>query len=267
MLRYIVEEGIVVARGGRWVRADDGSPGSGIPEGLRDVIGKRLSRLSDATNQVLGVAAVIGREFRLDVLQRVAGLTDEAMDLALAQAQERAIVEQRSTMGALVFRFTHAFFRQTLYEEIFASRRLRLHQQVARALEGVYGRRVNDHASELAEHFAQSTDPADLGKALHYSELAAQRSMQVFAYSEAARQLDQALKVQEVLDPDDAVKRCDLLLALAEALLPTEEPGRVARMVAPEAFSLAEKIVDDAASRPSRGTGPGSLSTSAGRET
>ena len=40
-------------------------------------------------------------------------------------------------------------------------RRLWLHQQVARALEGVYGRRVEDHAAELAEHFAQSTDPAE----------------------------------------------------------------------------------------------------------
>src|SRR4030095_6981225 len=107
----------------------------------RDVIGKRLSRLSEQTNQVLSVAAVIGREFRLDVLQWVAGLSDEAMESALEQAQERAIVEQRSTMGVLIFRFTHAFFRQTLYEETFASRRLRLHQQVARALEGVYVRR------------------------------------------------------------------------------------------------------------------------------
>src|SRR5207249_1491011 len=73
---------------------------------------------------------------------------------------------------------------------------------------------------------------------------AARRSMQVFAYSEAARQLDGALKLQEVLDPDDAVKRCDLLIAMSEALLPTEEPGRVVEGLAPEAFELAEKEGD-----------------------
>ncbi len=244
MLRYLVEEGLVAEQQGALRRVGDESLAGRIPEGLRDVIGKRLSRLAEKTNQVLSMAAVIGREFRLDVLQSVAALTDEEMDTALEQAQERAIVEQRSTVGALVFRFTHAFFRQTLYEEIFASRRLRLHQQVARALEQVYGRRVEDHAAELAEHFAQSTDPADLAKALHYSELAAQRAVQVFAYGEAARQLDSALKLQEVLDPDDASKRCDLLLALAEALLPTEEPGRVATAIAPEAFELAEQVGD-----------------------
>jgi len=246
MLRYLVEEGLVAEHQGALRRVGDESLAGRIPEGLRDVIGKRLSRLSEKTNQVLGVASVIGREFRLDVLQSVAGLTDDEMDTALEQAQERAIVEQRSSVGILLFRFTHAFFRQTLYEEIFASRRLRLHQQVARALERVYGRRVEDHAAELAEHFAQSTDPADLEKALYYSELAARRSLQVFAYGDAVRQLDGALKLQEVLDPDNAVKRCDLLLAMAEALLPTEEPGRVTEVVAPEAFDLAERAGDDA---------------------
>src|SRR5207253_7214043 len=117
--------------------------------------------------------------------------TEDEVDAALKEAMERAVLEQRPAVGFLAFRFTHAFFRQTLYEEIFASRRLRLHQQVARALEGVYGRRLEEHASELAEHYAQSTDPADLGKALAYSELAAQRASGVFAYGEAVRHLEQ----------------------------------------------------------------------------
>jgi len=268
MLRHLVEEGLVAEREGALRRVGDESLAGRIPEGLRDVIGKRLSRLDEKTNQVLSIAAVIGREFRLDVLQTVLaaspvilreqgpgagsgsgpknleGGLEEEIDRALEQAQDRAIVETRSALGALGFRFTHAFFRQTLYEEMFASRRLRLHQQVARALEEVYDRRVEEHASELAEHFAQSTDPADLRRALHYSEVAARRAMAVFAYGEAARHLDSALKLQEVLDPDDAAKRCDLLIALAEALLPTEEPGRVAQTVAPEAFALAESMGD-----------------------
>ena len=55
---------------------------------------------------------------------------------------------------------------EDLYEELFASRRLRLHQQVAPGLEVIYARRLEEHASELAEHFAQSTDAADLQKAI-----------------------------------------------------------------------------------------------------
>jgi len=245
MLRYLVEEGLVSEQGGSLRRVGDDSLAGRIPEGLRDVIGKRLSRLADRTNQVLAIASVIGREFRLDVLQAVANLPQEEVEGALEEAGNVAVVEQRTGVGGqLSFRFTHAFFRQTLYEELFAARRIRLHQQVARALEAVYGRRVDEHASELAEHYSNSSDPADLGKAVAYGEVAAVRAMSVFAYGEAARHLEQALKAQDVLDPDDKQKRCDLLLALGEALLPSEEPGRVIARTAEEAFALGEALDD-----------------------
>ncbi len=174
----------------------------------------------------------------------MAGLPEQELEAALGEASERALIEARSAVGTLGFRFTHAFFRQTLYEELFASRRLRLHQQVAGALEKLYGSQVEDHAAELAEHFAQSTDPADLQKALHYSELAAQRAMTVYAYGEASRHLEQALKVQEVLDPDDRTRRCDLLLALGQAMLPAGDTLQVSDTVAKEALGLAEATGD-----------------------
>jgi tetratricopeptide (TPR) repeat protein len=246
VLRYLVEEGLLKREDGRWRRANEDTPLElGIPEGLRDVIGKRLSRLSADTNTVLATAAVMGREFRLDVLERVAGMDDEALEAALAEARSVAVVEERSAPGGTVsYRFTHAFFRQTLYEETIAPRRIRLHQQVARALEAVYGRRLEEHAAELAEHYAYSSDPADLAKAVAYGELAAQRAMSVYAYGEAERHLEQALKVQEVLDPDDKAKRCDLLLALGQTMLPGEDPARVADIAAEPAFALAESLHD-----------------------
>jgi tetratricopeptide (TPR) repeat protein len=244
VLRYLVEEGIVVREGGQYVAPE--GPGVGIPEGLRDVVGKRLSRLSEKTNQILSIAAVIGREFRLDVLVQVAGLAEEDLVSALEEATGRAIVEQQAGFGfQLTFRFTHAFFRQTLYEELFAARRIRIHQQVARALETTYGQRVQEHASELAEHFANSSDPADLEKSVQYSQMAAQRAMAVFAYAEAVRHYEQALKAQDVLDPDDREKRCDLLLALGETLKPTDMYERLKEQVAPEAFDLGLALGDN----------------------
>src|SRR5439155_24006890 len=128
VLRYLVEEGLIVRKDGRWEgrwrETGDAPPEMSIPEGLRDVIGKRLSYLAERTNQLLAIAAVMGREFRLDNLQKVAGVPEEEIDLCLQEAVERAILEERPGLGVLTFRFTHALFRQTLYEEIFASRRL-----------------------------------------------------------------------------------------------------------------------------------------------
>ena len=90
VLRYLVEEGLVSREEGRW-RATGQTPlDMNIPEGLRDVIGKRLSRLSEGCNRVLSVAAVIGREFRVDVLQGVAGVAEDDLFAALEEAQGAA---------------------------------------------------------------------------------------------------------------------------------------------------------------------------------
>ena len=245
VLRYLVEQG-------HFARGHDGTarqtpPEMSLPEGLRDVIGKRLAGLSDQCNTVLSVAAVIGREFSLHVLQGVAGLTEEDLYAALEEASDVGIVEERSSVAAAVtFRFAHAFFRQTLYDETFAPRRIRVHQQVGQALEEVYSARLEDHAAEMAEHFAHSSDEAGLSKALQYGEMAAERAMSVYAYGEAVRLLEQAVQVQEVLDPDAKDKRCDLLLALARSLGPAGDPLRVMEHVAPEAFTLAEALNDEA---------------------
>jgi len=243
VVRYLVEEGLISREEGQWrVTTLEMS----IPEGLRDVVGKRLSFLSTECNQLLSIAAVIGREFRLDVLQRVAEVPEDKLLSALEEAKNAAVLEERSAVGVgATFRFTHAFFRQILYEEIFTPRRIRIHQQVGRALEQVYARRREEHAAELAEHFAQSTEHEDLVKALEYSEMAARRALAVYAYGENVRLLEQALKVQEVLDPEDKTQRCDLLRALGNALVLADEPRRALDAEIPRAFSLAEEIGDN----------------------
>jgi tetratricopeptide (TPR) repeat protein len=242
VVRYLVEEGLISREEGHWKAT---TLEMSIPEGLRDVVGKRLSGLSQECNRILNIASVIGREFRLAVLQKVADVSDDELFAALEEAKGTAVVEERSMVGAAVtYRFTHAFFRQTLYEEIIAPRRIRLHQQVGKALEEVYEKRLEEHATELAEHFSYSSDPADLSKAVSYGEMAAQRALAVYAYSEAVRLLEQALKVQEVLDPEDKDKRCDLLLNLCDALLEVPDTRRILNKEAPEAFSIATTIDD-----------------------
>jgi len=214
-----------------------------VPEGLRDVIGKRLSGLSGPTNRLLGTAAVIGRDFRLDVVGQLATMMDDDLYIALEEAVAGGVLEDSSVGATASYRFKHALFRQALYEELIAPRRIRLHQQVARALEQVHARHTQEHAAELAEHFAFCSEPEDLAKAVSYGQAAARHAMDVFAYGEAARLLKRALQVQDVLDPED-IRRCDLLLQLGEAMLPMEQPGQVARIVAGEAFNRATNSAD-----------------------
>ena len=165
LLRFLLSEHLVEQRDGALRRVGAESLAGHMPEGLRDVVGKRLSRLSAATNQVLSVASVIGREFQLDVLRRVHAGAEEELESALEDAMSAALVEEHLVIGATItYRFSHAFFQQTLYDEIMPPRRIRLHQQVARVLEEVHARRLEEHATELAEHYAFSSDTWTWGR-------------------------------------------------------------------------------------------------------
>ena len=201
--------------------------------------------MSSAANEVLTVASVIGREFQLEVLRRVYARPEEELESALEEGVSGGLVEERSVIGATVtYRFSHAFFQQTLSDEILAPRRIRLHQHIARVSEDVYARRLDEHAAELAEHYAFSSETNDLARAVHYGELAAKRATEVFAYKEAVRLLERALANQDLTDSDDQAKRCDLLLGLGEVLSPAGEYERVIAHVAPDAFTLAEALGD-----------------------
>jgi hypothetical protein len=244
VVRYIVEEGLIARKGGRWRPTGDTPLEMSIPEGLRDVIGKRLSLLSRECNQLLSIASVIGREFALGTLKALPGTDEDVFADALKEAVRLSVLEERSQRGMVRYRFTHAFFRQTLYEEIVAPHRLKLHRQVARSLETLYTKRLEEHAAELAEHFSHSTDPADLKKAVQYGEMAAKKATDVYAYGDAVRLLEQAFKVQEVLDPDDKARYCDLLLALGWARHYNLEYRHILDDEAPAALALAEGMGD-----------------------
>ena len=96
-----------------------------MPEGVRDVVGRRLGRRSAQANQVLSVAAVFGRDFDVELLAALCdGPEDNLLD-ALDEAVRAGLVQET---GADRYRFAHVLVRTTLSEELSATRRRRLHQ-------------------------------------------------------------------------------------------------------------------------------------------
>jgi serine/threonine protein kinase/class 3 adenylate cyclase len=241
VIRYAAESGLIKREGDQWVATTE-SLITQIPEGLKDVIGRRLSGLSDACNRVLSVASVIGRDFAVDVLQQVGGITEEELMLALEEAMRVSLIEEVKGGREARFRFTHAFFRQTLYEEMIAPRRLRMHNEVAKALEQHYSTRVEEHAVELAEHYAHSSSEDDLRLAVAYGEIAAARAASVYAFGEAARLLEQAVQVQEIVEPTDAETLYRLMITLSACLLAAGDAERVINETTKRGLELAEKL-------------------------
>src|SRR5262249_37216789 len=130
VLAHLVESGALRRDGGRWAAAEPGQ--LELPEGVRDVVGRRLSALGDDTNTALAIAAVIGRTFDLRVLEAIADV--DVLD-ALDEAAAAGLVRDSGRTGT--FQFAHALVRETLLAELSTTRRSRLHERVATALDSL----------------------------------------------------------------------------------------------------------------------------------
>ncbi|MBD0349508.1 MAG: AAA family ATPase, partial [Thermoleophilia bacterium] len=204
----------LLAAEGRLTDADAGVSSSlGIPQGIRDVIERRLRRLSEQCKRVLTLASVLGREFGLDALEHVADVREHELLEALDEAvTARILTSVPGAPGRL--RFAHALIRETLYERMTELRRVHLHRQVGTTLEAAYAADAEPHLAELAHHFWSGQD---FGKALDYSRRAGDRALGLLAYEEAERLYLNALDAFEIASPGDHALHCALLVALGEA--------------------------------------------------
>src|SRR4029453_17358736 len=188
-----------------------------IPEGVRDVIGKRLNRLSPPCNQMLTIAAVVGREFGLEELVRlVDGVSEERVLEMLEEAVAAHVIEEvAQAMGR--YQFTHALIQATLYDEMTTVRRVRLHRRVGEVLEEVYSTNCEPYVAQLAHHFCAAAQRGNVDKAITYATRAGARALTLLAYDEAVHHYERALRLLEDEASRDEAQRCKLLLVLGEA--------------------------------------------------
>ena len=229
--RFLLQEG-VLDEAAAAARAGLGPVLRRIPEGVKEVIGTRLNRLSPACNAVLANAAAIGRSFSAEVLARIDGGAEEALSAALEEALAAAVIESAVEPGC--FQFSHALVRETLYDEIPPLRRTRLHLRIGAALETLQGRDPMSSLAALAHHYCAALPGGDPRKAADYAQRAAERADQLFAYEEAARYCRlalQALDAKGVDVDDDPARRCRLLIVLGQALVKTGENLQAAEVL------------------------------------
>jgi DNA-binding CsgD family transcriptional regulator len=199
----------------------DAAPGgarvltAGLPEGVRAVVAARLSRLSEGCQRVLEVAAVLGRDFELRVLQPACGLEAERLLLLLEEAEAARVVEAMAG-GLGRWRFAHTLVREVLYESLPAARRVRLHGLVGRALEATYGVDSGPRLAELAHHFLEAAPGGEemAARAVHAATMAGRRTLDLLAWEDAAALFERALAALDLAEQPDQQQRCELLLVL-----------------------------------------------------
>ncbi|MEA2196018.1 MAG: hypothetical protein QOJ25_69, partial [Solirubrobacteraceae bacterium] len=192
----------------------------GIPDGVREVVSRRLMRLSEDATRVLTVAAVVGPTVTLPLLERIpdAGATPDALLDALDEGVRARVLVESERLGGR-YAFAHALVRQAVYADLTAARRGRLHRQIGEALEVLYGGDLEQHLHELAHHFAQAA-AGEEDKAIGYLIRAGDQAQVKLAYEQALTHYRQALELLETFhDGAHVRRRVEVTISLGEAQL------------------------------------------------
>ncbi len=195
----------------------------GVPDSVRDLLLRRVRGLGDDCRKALAVAAVAGREFELYVLEgvlehpreRLIDLVEEALDADV-------LVEPAQSAGRLSF--SHALFRETIYEQLSATRKAAIHGRIAAAIEAAPAERPDERAGTLAHHYRAA---GELRKAFDYHRRAATAAERVYAQETALENLDGAIVAGEMLGmtaAEEAIR--DLYSARAWTLHLLGEPEK-----------------------------------------
>jgi DNA-binding CsgD family transcriptional regulator/transcriptional regulator with XRE-family HTH domain/predicted Ser/Thr protein kinase len=214
VFRHLREEAKLLQRDGRWT-TDRSIRELGIPEGVRQVVGRRVACLSEPASALLRLAAGFSAGFGFDVLQRLSELPETVLLSCIDEALQAGLI---CVCGQVPprYEFAHAIVRHTLYDGQNPDRQTRLHRQIALALEQRHvGEDVEDVA-ELAAQYHASAALKGAGKGIVYALRAAEQARAAYAHERAAGFLRMA---RDLAAESPAAEQADILykLAVAEA--------------------------------------------------
>lgn len=198
---------------------EGGWPGVSRPmlaSGLGAAIRAHLAPLSEHTRKLLIVAAVAGREFEAELLQRATNLSAKDLFEKLSEAEGYSLLAELPDAPGR-YRFVHTLVRDALYDSVMGIERANLHNRIGEALQAMYGDSSQAPFGELAHHFFEGARTGSCSRALDYAERAADRANAQSAFEEAARCYQMALAAMKMSGRVDERRRCELLLAMGEA--------------------------------------------------
>jgi serine/threonine protein kinase/tetratricopeptide (TPR) repeat protein len=237
--KALIEEGRLYCDGGMWQFS--GIEELELPQSVRLALQVRIDRLPASAQDLLRLAAVIGREFDFAVLRLACEQQNEDALIEAIELAERAqlITEVRvpKSSGANSsgerFAFVHGLIPATLRDDLSSLRRNRIHRRVAMAVETVYP----DDLETLAYHFGQG---GDREKARYYTIRAGDRARKLYANHEALAFFNDALR----LTPDNHPDLFHILQSRAQVYdmlaLRAEQRADIERMI-----ELAEHLNQD----------------------
>jgi class 3 adenylate cyclase/predicted ATPase len=207
IVQSLVEQGALVRNGAvRLVRPLDAIR---IPLTVKAILAARIDKLGAAEKNLLQTLAVIGKEFPLGLVRRVAGRADAELEGLLRALQMGEFIYEQPAVPDVEFTFKHALTQEVAYDTVLTQRRMQIHERAAVALEAMFPDHTVDHAVELANHYSRSANAA---KAVEYLRMAADQARMRSAYGDALGYLRKALEMLRSLPETTDRNRIELSL-------------------------------------------------------
>jgi len=177
---------------------------------VQAVLQSRLQEVSGPAREVAGLAAALGREFRVELLTEASDYHEDVIVDAVDELWRRRIVKDAAGGS---YDFTHDLLREAAYAQISAPARPLVHRRIAQAIELLSAGDQRAVAASLAEQYDRAHSSK---RAVRSYALAAEGSTEVFAFRDAVRRYQRAI---ELLDDLAAGReRDDLELSLRHAM-------------------------------------------------
>jgi len=193
LFRHLKDEGRLFGARNEWVRDLDLNDVE-LPDTVRVVLERRITRVSSDTQDLLSAAAVLGHRFEPDLLEEVAEVDGATLTAALHEAERARILTGPSGRRDISWRFTHPLTCQVLTTAIPQRQRQRLHLRVADAVTRI-DHQSRAHMSGIAHHLyyaGRLADPARTARALI---AAGDAAYAMYASEDAVQHYRRALEV------------------------------------------------------------------------
>jgi class 3 adenylate cyclase/tetratricopeptide (TPR) repeat protein len=203
----LFDEGALVRNGA--VKLTRSLPQLKIPPTVQAILAARIDRLAPDNKDLLQTLAVIGTEFQLGLISKVAAKPGPELEPMLSELQLGEFIYERPAVGDVQYTFKHALTLEVAYNSVLTERRKTMHEQIGHALEEQFASRLEDHLGDLARHYSRS---GNRGKAIEYLRLAAYQATQRSSYPEAIAYVNRALEILASLPRGEQRDRDELLL-------------------------------------------------------
>ena len=228
----LIEEGVLVRNGVLKVTRPLNT--LKIPATVQAILAARIDRLPSEHKDLLDTVAVIGKDFRLGLVGKVVARPQEELEEMLAQLQLAEFIYEQPSQGDVEYEFKHALTQEVAYNSSLIERRKAQHERTAAAIESLYRANLDDHVSELTNHYGRS---ANTRKAVEYLRRSGQQAMRRSAYQEGFAYLTRGLELLRQLPDDSQRQRQELSLQRALVELP------LASDTSPEKRSAMERML------------------------